>query len=518
MTIAPSRPLFIFEMANNHMGSLAHGLRIVREFHDVAAPFKPDFQFAFKLQYRHLETFLHPAYRDRNDVKYVKRFRETKLEDGEFLQLKTEMERLGFLSICTPFDETSVGRLEEHGVAMLKIASCSFTDWPLLERIAQSERPMIASTAGVPLEDIDRVVSFFQHRQKDLSLLHCVAEYPTRFENMQLNQIDFLRSRYPGVAIGFSTHENPDETEPVQMALAKGARIFEKHVGVPTDSAPLNAYSANPSQTTKWLAAASRAHKMCGLENQRSHFTSEELFSLHSLRRGVFAKETIRAGESLTSADNRIFLAMPTQPGQLTANDLSKYVTFLVQKDIQPGGPVISAEVLATDHRAKINSIVDRVNDVIQHAKVVVPGQAELEISHHYGVDQFDSVGATIINLVNREYCKKLIVMLPGQRHPEHCHKVKEETFLILHGDITISLEGVSRKCGPGDLLVVERGMRHSFSTEHGLVMEEISSTHHKGDSYYTDPLIAPVDQRKTQIAHWLGTQSTGKRVVPTAA
>ena len=59
-----------------------------------------------------------------------------------------------------------------------------------------THKPIIASVAGVALEDIDKVVSFFQHREKDLTLLHCVAEYPTANANLQLNQIDLLRERY----------------------------------------------------------------------------------------------------------------------------------------------------------------------------------------------------------------------------------------------------------------------------------------------------------------------------------
>ncbi len=499
------RPLFIFEMANNHMGSVEHGLRIVRVIHAAAEPFQSRFQLAFKLQYRQLDTFLHPAYRDRDDIKYVKRFRETRLEDAEFRQLKAEMDRLGFLTICTPFDEASVDRIEEHGIPVLKIASCSFTDWPLLERIARSQKPIIASTAGVPIEDIDKVVSFFQHRRKDFSLMHCVAQYPTPPEGLELNQLDLLRTRYPGVRVGFSTHEPPQETAPVQMAIAKGARIFEKHVGVAAEGMPLNAYSANPEQTRAWLEAADRAFRMCGVEGQRSQFTPEETASLHSLRRGVFVKCDIAAGERLHASDPRVFFAIPTQPGQLTANDLSKYLTLSIEKPITANGAVLEAGVRRTDHREKIYAIVRRVNAMIQSAGVVVPGQAEFEISHHYGVERFDEVGATIINLVNREYCKKLIVMVPGQRHPEHHHQMKEETFLVVHGDITIELEGERKECGPGDLLVVERGVRHSFRTKHGLIMEEISSTHRKGDSYYSDPAIAPVDERKTSISYWLG-------------
>jgi len=144
---------------------------------------------------------------------------------------------------------------------------------------------------------------------------------------------------------------------------------------------------------------------------------------------------------------------------------------------------------------------------MILEAGVVVPGQAELEISHHYGLGRFEEAGATIINLVNREYCKKLIVMLPGQTHPEHYHKLKEETFLVLHGDLSFALNGEMGECGAGSLLAVERGVRHEFSSKGGMIMEEISSTHQKGDSYYSDPKIPPADERKTAIAYWMGAR-----------
>jgi quercetin dioxygenase-like cupin family protein len=168
------------------------------------------------------------------------------------------------------------------------------------------------------------------------------------------------------------------------------------------------------------------------------------------------------------------------------------------------------------DHREKIYDIVRNVNAMIQQAGVIVPGQAELEISHHYGVDRFQQVGATIINLVNREYCKKLIVVLPGQSHPEHYHTHKEETFLVVYGYISIDLEGNCKQYGPGDLLVVERGKRHSFRSGDGVIMEEISSTHYEGDSYYSDPAIAPVQERKTLISYWLGEMRPGEQKTAT--
>src|SRR5215472_6869584 len=177
-----ARPLFIFEMANNHMGSVEHGRRIVEAMRDAAKDFP--FSFAVKLQYRDIDTFIHPDFRNRTDLKFVKRFSETRLSWEQYKQIKDAIEDAGFVSVCTPWDEISVDKIEEHGFDFIKIPSCYLTDWPLLERIAKSSKPVIASTAGVTVSDIDRIVSFFRHRQKDFSLMHCVGEYPTRDENL----------------------------------------------------------------------------------------------------------------------------------------------------------------------------------------------------------------------------------------------------------------------------------------------------------------------------------------------
>lgn len=231
------RPLFILEMANNHMGDVAHGVALIRAFAEVCRDFP--YRFAFKLQYRDLDSFIHPSMQGRDDIKYIKRFSETRLSREQFDTLVEEIRANGLLCLSTPFDEASVAVIEAQGLDAIKVASCSMSDWPLLERVVQTERPLIVSTAGSTLEELDRLVSFLTHREKDFAILHCVGEYPTPDANMHLSQVDFLRRRYPGVRVGFSTHENPDNTDIVKIALAKGARIFEKHVGLPTEQYPI---------------------------------------------------------------------------------------------------------------------------------------------------------------------------------------------------------------------------------------------------------------------------------------
>ncbi len=491
--------LFILEMANNHMGDLEHGLELIREFHKVSSQF--DFNFAFKFQYRDLDSFIHPDFKDRMDIKYIKRFSETRFSEDQFLAMKKEMDKLGFVSVCTPFDEKSVDLIEKHGYKILKIASCSFTDWPLLERIAQTSLPIIASTAGASLGEIDQVVSFFEHRDKKLCLMHCVGAYPTPDKDMELNQISFFKERYSNLPIGYSTHEAPDNVDAVKMAVAKGAIAFERHVGLPTEKYAINGYSSTPEQLKNWLNAAKSAYEMCGVSGKRRDISEKEQTDLKGLQRGVFAKQDIKAGSLIDSSNT--FYAIPNVPGQLLTNDLSKYNQYVAQADISAGKAVVSSEYEVKNQRDKILEIVRQLSVLLKKSGIKLQNKLELELSHHYGIDKFDRWGCSIINCINREYCKKIILLLPGQENPCHSHKLKEETFHVLYGDIELVLNGVAKTYHAGEMIIVERNSKHSFSSVNGAIFEEVSTTHYKNDSFYDDRKIMESTDRKTQMTFW---------------
>jgi len=496
----PQSYLFIFDMANNHMGDVAHGRRIIRDLHEACAGF--GFRLAIKLQYRDLPALVHPQYKGRTDLKFIRRFSETALAWDDYRRLKDAIVENGFLAVCTPFDEASVDKVVEHGFDFLKVGSCSLTDWPLAEKIATTSLPVIISTAGEAFEDIDRIVSFYQHRDRKLSIMHCVAEYPTPPEHLQLGQIDLLRRRYTNVEIGFSTHEAPDELDAVKIAVAKGATLFEKHVGVPSERYPLNAYSATPEQARRWLEAARQAIALAGVADRRHEFSQSELSTLGGLRRGVFARRSIMPGETIGMES--VFLAMPAAPGQLVANDLSKYTEYQATQGFAANEPVLRSGVSATDTRSLVHGIVRDVKALLKQSGAVVPTQLELEISHHYGIERFRQVGSAMITVINREYCKRLVLMLPGQWHPEHWHTNKDETFHILHGDIDLVLAGERRRCVKNDVVVIPRGVKHEFSSAGGAVIEEISSTYTRDDSGYTDPAIGQDGSRKTYVTNWM--------------
>ena len=503
MTELFSKPLFILELANNHMGDPDHGIDVIRAFNQVCEPFRAEFNFAYKFQYRDLDTFIHPDYKSRTDIKYIKRFSETRLKEADFIRMKNEIKQSGHFAICTPFDEASVETIERQGFDAVKIASCSFTDWPLIERIGKVDKPVIASTAGVTLEEIDNIVGFFSHRKRQFTLMHCIAEYPTPIQRSELNQIDLLQKRYPNVQLGFSTHEDPTNIQNVKMAIAKGVRVFEKHIGVATDKYALNAYSATPAQVGAWLQSAKEAFAINGgSSEQRIAISKEERDTLRALGRAVFAKTALKKGDKL-SAEN-IFFAIPSQNEQLLANDLSKYMEFRLTTELAAGQAVFFKDVESYNHRDKIYGVVQEIKKFIKESHISVPQQVELEISHHYGIDKMDQYGATLINYVNREYCKKVIIMLPGQTHPEQYHKLKEETFHVIKGSMTVTLDGQAKEYFPGDILLVTKGTRHIMTTKEGVVFEEISSNHSKNDSFYVDEAINQRKDRKTVLTHWM--------------
>lgn len=491
--------LFIFEMANNHMGDVEHGLKIIRAIHDVCKNF--NFKFAFKFQYRDIDTFIHPDFKNRTDFKYVKRFQETRLSENCQALLKEEIKKLGFISICTPFDENSVDLIVKHNYDIIKVASCSFTDWPLLERIAKTDKPIIASTAGALLEDIDKVVSFFEHRGKHFCIMHCVGEYPTNKKNLQLNQIDLLKKRYPNIPIGYSTHESPDNTDAIKIAIAKGAQVFERHVGLKTEKYDINAYSSTPEQISVWLGTAKDAFEMCGASEGRVEGSEKERPDLRGLQRGVFAKKPIKKDEKIEIVNT--FFAIPNLENQIVANDMSKYTQFIATRDIDINQPVTLSDITVTNLRGKVLQIVNKIRNLLLESKVVLSDKLEMELSHHYGIERFEEWGATIINCINREYCKKLIILLPGQKHPVHHHKKKEETFHVLYGNIAVHLDGEDRNYKAGDMVIVEREMKHNFNSAGGAIFEEISTTHYKDDSFYDDNNVINNKNRKTALTFW---------------
>jgi quercetin dioxygenase-like cupin family protein len=108
-----------------------------------------------------------------------------------------------------------------------------------------------------------------------------------------------------------------------------------------------------------------------------------------------------------------------------------------------------------------------------------------------------------MLTIINRGYCKKLLIILPGQKHPEQWHEKKEETFHVLHGSIVLNLDGKASAHSRGDIVTITPGVKHEFLSAEGAVIEEISTTHDPADSFYADPVINANRDRKTTLRYW---------------
>ena len=292
MSSSAEKPLVILEIANNHMGDIAHGKALINAMAEAVDSYREHFDFAVKYQFRELDSSIHPDYKG-SDLKFVKRFEETVLTDDEWQELIDCGRDNGFMLIITPFDEPSVARTLKFGVDIIKIASCSLADWPLLEEIANAGKSVIFSTAGANQANIDNMVSFFANRDVSATMMHCVGLYPTPYEQLNIGQIAYYKARYPGLRIGYSTHEDPSLTSTGGTAFCLGARVFEKHVALETDAYGKNAYSASPENLSTWLNELQQTVVSVGLMDAKVENTEAEVLHLRDLQRAMFVKNDV---------------------------------------------------------------------------------------------------------------------------------------------------------------------------------------------------------------------------------
>jgi N-acetylneuraminate synthase len=201
-----------------------------------------------------------------------------------------------------------------------------------------------------------------------------------------------------------------------------------------------------------------------------------------------------------------VYFAFPcNNEGQMASGEWREGMESTVS--IIPDIPLMR-QMLANEAPSPVLALKSAIHEVkaqLAYAGVTLGHQFTTEYSHHYGIERFREVGAVLITVINREYAKKLIVQLPGQFHPWHYHKLKEETFHVMWGDLEIQTNDRWRTLRPGDTLTILPGVWHRFSTKGGVVFEEISTTAHKGDSVYRDPAINTMTtaERKTIVDHW---------------
>ncbi|MGA0042561.1 MAG: N-acetylneuraminate synthase family protein [Flavobacteriaceae bacterium] len=156
----------------------------------------------------------HRAFLELDDEQHFEVYRYAKSKGLDFVETLCAVGCLSLLKLFTP--------------DRLKVASRDLTNLPLLAAMAETKIPMIVSTGMAGRKELDDAVTVITKYHNNLSILHCVSEYPTRYENVNLRTITYLKKHFPQFTIGYSDHTIGIAT-PI-AAIGIGAEIIEKHI------------------------------------------------------------------------------------------------------------------------------------------------------------------------------------------------------------------------------------------------------------------------------------------------
>lgn len=300
--IADDAPCYVIaEVGHNHGGKMETAKQLI---HAAAACGASAVKFQ-KRDNAHIYTqkLLQQPYE--NDHSYGPTYgaHRAALEFGqrEYIASRAIARTAGVAFFATAFDEISADFLFDVDVPAFKIASGDLTNTPLLRHVADFGKPIILSTGGGTLEDIDRAVCAILPRNPQLALLHCTAAYPVRdFAELNLSVIPVLRGIYPELVIGWSGHDSGIAMS--VMAYALGARIIEKHFTLNramkgTD----HAFSLEPAGLRSLVRDLHRAREAAG-SGDKQHYHSEAS-PLRKMAKSLVAARDLPAGHLLVASD-----------------------------------------------------------------------------------------------------------------------------------------------------------------------------------------------------------------------
>lgn len=228
----------------------------------------------------------HRAFLELSDEEHLEVYRHAKEKGLDFVETLCAKGCLSLLKLFTP--------------DRLKVASRDLTNLPLLAALAETRIPIILSTGMAGKKELDDALDVITHYHDRISILHCVSQYPTHPDNLNLRTITYLKKHYPQYAIGFSDH-TIGISAPV-VAIGMGAEIIEKHITIDrrmkgTDQAG----SLGPDGVNRMVRDVRVAERWMGTED----LYIEECVSGSKvkLERSIATRRDIRKGESLTIDD-----------------------------------------------------------------------------------------------------------------------------------------------------------------------------------------------------------------------
>ena len=299
-----SRPYIIAEIGVNHEGSLEQAKKLI----DLAKEGGAD---AAKFQSYKADTLASkesPAYWDtsqeptKSQNELFKKYDQFEPEDYMNLAEYCKKTKIDYLS--TPFDDHAIEYLNPI-VPFFKIASADITNVPFLRKIANKGKPVVLSTGASTLDEIDAAIRTLNDSGcKKIALLHCILNYPTPFEQANLQMIKSLIEAYPEYIIGYSDHTLPDDDmTSLITAYILGAVVIEKHFTYDKTLRGNDHYHAmDKNDLKRFIELIDKIHVSMGKKINKKHIETEAISRLNA-RRSIVLKNSVDAGQELKEND-----------------------------------------------------------------------------------------------------------------------------------------------------------------------------------------------------------------------
>ena len=205
----------------------------------------------------------------------------------------------------TPFDEPAVDLLEKLSCPIYKIASFEINHFPLIKKIAQTKKPIIISTGMAQIKDIDLAVNFAKKNGcKEIIILYCVSNYPSKIEDFNFKNIEIIKKRY-NCKVGFSDHSIDNRV--ASAAVLAGADYVEKHIALDKQKSGFDIkFSLKGKEIKKFRDDIDTAWKLRG-KNYFFRNKSEKVNYI--FKRSIYVISKIQKGEKFT--ENNVGVIRP---------------------------------------------------------------------------------------------------------------------------------------------------------------------------------------------------------------
>jgi len=284
----------IAEIGQAHDGSLG----LAHAFIDAVAKTGCS-AIKFQTHIAQAESSIHEPFRiqfskqDETRMDYWKRMEFT-LE--QWRELKTHCDEVGLEFMSSPFSNAAVDVLEEVGVKRYKVGSGEVNNFVLLEKIAKTGKPIIISTGAASLDEIDESYNHaIKCGAKDITLMYCVSNYPSKNSDFNLNNIKILKKKF-NCKIGFSDHSKDNRI--AIAAVAAGAEFVEKHIALDRQK---KGFDIDFSLKGKEIKQFRQDIDLAGaLFNKKYFFRNHSEIKSRIHRRSIFISRNIIKGEKFT--------------------------------------------------------------------------------------------------------------------------------------------------------------------------------------------------------------------------